>query len=316
MKFSVIIAASRPESVRAAIESIMGQSYVNWELVVVGQAEDSELRESVNKAAKEDKRVRYHHIDRRGLSRARNAGVGCSDGEIIAFTDDDCEARSDWLETMAQIFNSHPDVGLLGGSLIPPPKSKPGIGYCPSFLAVEAVYDPVSTPNCPPPGWDWIECNVGIRRNIFQKAGPLDEFIGRGSEFPGSEGADYTLRLETLGIKMATTPRSVVYHTGGWRYGLKAKIKQTRDLTYGTYGLAGKLTQMGDARGQEWMADVRKQCLTNWLRQLKPYRLPVDLFRLWNATSAYRLCMRRYKVRSGYLFPLALDGKQEVKFTM
>jgi glycosyltransferase involved in cell wall biosynthesis len=41
--------------------------------------------------------IRYHAQPYRGLSVARNTGMELAEGEIIAYTDDDCFAEEDWL---------------------------------------------------------------------------------------------------------------------------------------------------------------------------------------------------------------------------
>jgi len=43
-----------------------------------------------------------------GASRGRNVGIKASSGSNIAFTDDDCEARSDWLATIIGCFEKTP----------------------------------------------------------------------------------------------------------------------------------------------------------------------------------------------------------------
>lgn len=302
MKFSIIIPATRPHSIPAVIDSICAQSYPDWELVVVGQAEDANLRDVVKASAKKDGRIRYLHINQRGTSRARNAGAQCTVGEIIAFIDDDCEARSDWLETFVHFFDTHPDIGLVGGAVIPPQKLKPGFGVYFGLYPSEGIYDPIESPHSPPQGWDWTGGNFAIRREIFQNTGPFDICLGPGTFFLAGEDVDYKLRLESDGVKMAATPHAVVYHTYGSRHGLKAVMKNTRNYTYGTYGLAGKLTLMGDSRGSEWLMITRKHCLSNWLRTLRFYRLPIDLYRLWNSTLAYIHCLRNYRVISNLLY--------------
>ena len=67
--FSVCLPATRPSSVGAAIRSIQAQTFSDWELIVVGQGDDRELRAAVA-ANWWDDRVRYLHIARRGSSRA------------------------------------------------------------------------------------------------------------------------------------------------------------------------------------------------------------------------------------------------------
>lgn len=52
-----------------------------------------------------------------GLAAARNAGVRASRAEILAFTDDDCEADPDWLAALLEAF-SESDAGGVGGQVI------------------------------------------------------------------------------------------------------------------------------------------------------------------------------------------------------
>jgi GT2 family glycosyltransferase len=53
-----------------------------------------------------------------GLAAARNAGVRASRAEIVAFTDDDCEADAGWLAALLQAF-SESEAGGVGGRVIP-----------------------------------------------------------------------------------------------------------------------------------------------------------------------------------------------------
>jgi glycosyltransferase involved in cell wall biosynthesis len=45
---------------------------------------------------------------------ARNAAIAASSGEIVAFTDADCEPRPDWLSELAHVFRSVPVSAVLG----------------------------------------------------------------------------------------------------------------------------------------------------------------------------------------------------------
>jgi glycosyltransferase involved in cell wall biosynthesis len=89
MKVSVCIPTIRPDTIADAIASIRRQTYANWELIVLGQGRQEAIRPVVERAAGADSRVRYIHLDRRGLSIARNRGFDETTGEVVAFTDDD-----------------------------------------------------------------------------------------------------------------------------------------------------------------------------------------------------------------------------------
>ncbi len=217
--------------------------------------------------------------------------------------DDDCEAHADWLAVLAECFDRELDVGLIGGALIPPQPLQRGIASCPGSIPAEALYDPSTHPCEPPPGWDWIGGNFAMRRQLIEQCGLFDECLGAGSDFPAAEDTDYKLRLEKLGVKMRSTPRSVVYHTYGFRYGLRAAVQLSRNYAYGNGGLAGKLTLLNDPRGLEWKHNTWRDCLRKWRHPLRPHRIAVDLLRLKNYITAYNHCIRTYEINNGLLCP-------------
>jgi len=88
---SVIIPTyNRPSLVGRAIKSVLGQSYQDFELIVVDGSSDDETKEVVKGFG--DRRIRYvSETGRRGLSNARNMGIRSSMGDYVALLDDDDE---------------------------------------------------------------------------------------------------------------------------------------------------------------------------------------------------------------------------------
>ncbi len=63
-----------------------------------------------------------------GVSPARNRGLRESVGDIVLFTDDDCEPEPKWVELLTLPFYRDPNIGIVGGPLINPQVSRGVIG--------------------------------------------------------------------------------------------------------------------------------------------------------------------------------------------
>lgn len=308
MRFSICLPATRA-IVTATIASIEAQTAGDWELLVVGQGDDTEVRGAVSARADAAGRIRYIHIAQRTSSAARNAALRAASGEVIAMLDDDCEAAPDWLQVIDECLAEDESVGLVGGSLVAPPRARRGPGSCPEVLPSDSLYDPVRDGRRAPDGWVWVTANAAFRRDALETVGLFDELLGPGTPFPGCEDTDFRLRFERAGVRMRTTPRSVVRHTHGWRYGIRAVLRHQRNYARGNGAMAAKLTLMDDGRGREWVDDMRADCLGRWHRTRDVVQLPSGLRRWRHFSGAYRECVRGYRVDArGFLEPVEGAG--------
>lgn len=270
------------------------QTYQDWELIVVGQGDESVLRTTVESAAAGDGRVSYLHLERRGLSIARNAGFRAGTGEIVALIDDDCEAAPEWLGVLDEYFADE-TVGFVGGSLVAPPSTR-RLASCPETIVGEVVLDPAHPGPTSLAGWTMAAGgNIAIRRSTFDQVGMFDEYLGAGTDFGSSEDSDYGLRLESAGQKLVTTPKSVVHHTHGHRYGLRAVYRHKRNYARGYGALAAKRALLGDTRSVEW----RRALVDEMRTRCRPRRLatlPNAVLRYLHFRRAYDQCVRGYVV--------------------
>ncbi|MGA2283441.1 MAG: glycosyltransferase [Candidatus Dormibacteria bacterium] len=297
MTISIGIPTTRSGTLGVAIRSLLTQTWGDWELMVIGQGSpeaESRLHDATAAAAAADPRVAYVHLSRCGVSLARNACIRLARGEILAFLDDDCEADPRWLETIAAAFAGDPELGVVGGAVTPVGRVGP-FSYCPMVSPAEAVYEPRVTPRRPPAGWNWIGANVAIRTEVAAQVGPWDESLGGGAVFPAAEDTDYKLRLEGLGVRMLSTPRSVVFHSSGTRVG-RAALRCQRNYDLGNGAMCAKQTMNGDPRGALYLRSAFRSSLTDWARRLRPHRLPQDLRRTFWREVGYRRCLRNYEV--------------------
>jgi glycosyltransferase involved in cell wall biosynthesis len=97
-----------------SIESVLAQTYVNWELIIVDDASTDDTPEKVVTYARADQRIRViRHETNRHLPAALNTGFSHACGELFTWTSDDNLYRANALETMVARIEHHPDVGLV-----------------------------------------------------------------------------------------------------------------------------------------------------------------------------------------------------------
>lgn len=86
-----------------AVDSVLGGSYQNFELIILDDASIDDTQEYAKGLS--DARIRYERMPRNGgVLRARNRGFDMASGEIVTILDDDDELEPDALETIACEF--------------------------------------------------------------------------------------------------------------------------------------------------------------------------------------------------------------------
>ena len=116
--FSIIITTyKRPVKVlMKAINSVLSQSYTDWELIIVNDFhEDNNLVKDIRNLIEnyKDNRIKYKvHDKNKGACEARNTGINNSNGEFIAFLDDDDEWCNEKLESVLPYFKDE-KIGMV-----------------------------------------------------------------------------------------------------------------------------------------------------------------------------------------------------------
>jgi len=111
-KVSVIIPThNRPELLKRAINSVLAQTYQDFEIIVVDDGDIS--AEDIVKSFS-DSRIRFirHETPHRGGSATRNTGIKNATGEFIAFLDDDDEWKKEKLAEQVAVLDNNKEVGL------------------------------------------------------------------------------------------------------------------------------------------------------------------------------------------------------------
>ena len=114
VRVSVIIPTyRRPEFLRRAIESVLNQTFQEFELIVVDDC-SGDLTHQVMKNYTDPRICFLQHKTKKGGAAARNTGIRISQGQYIAFLDDDDEWLPEKLKLQVDLLNNSPwEVGVV-----------------------------------------------------------------------------------------------------------------------------------------------------------------------------------------------------------
>ena len=116
-KVSVLLQTFNGEKFLAqAIESVLSQSWMDFELLIVNDASTDSTAQILSNFQKVDSRVKvWTNQQNSGLTKCLNLLLENATGEFVARIDsDDFWTDKDKLKKQLEFFNQHPRVGLLG----------------------------------------------------------------------------------------------------------------------------------------------------------------------------------------------------------
>ncbi len=221
---SVVICAyteRRWDRLLDGIESIRAQTVVPREiLVVIDHNED--LYERLTEIVDDVTVVRSSGP--RGLSGARNTGVGLVASDIVAFLDDDAEASPEWLERLIALYDD-PDVLGVGGRVEPVWETgRPGYFGEELDWIVGCTYR--GMPKVASEVRNVIGANMSFRLKVLRQVGGFNISLGRQGTLPfGCEETEICIRsrIGSPGSRIVYEPAALVRHhvpaeRGTWRY--------------------------------------------------------------------------------------------------
>ena len=204
--FSVIVPMYRGEYITKLVEQLNQQTFKDFEVIIVDSGEDR--GDDLHNLC--DFKLKYLFKGDIGAAKARNLGIEYARGDIIAFTDDDCQPDADWLKNAKSHFENDSLVGLEGyiytdDSKINDPKYR---------IVTNSGFE----------GIGFMTANLFIRRDIVEKIGGFDERFDK-PHF--REDTDFAWRAQNYGaIPFAKNVR--VFHPPLLRK-LKGESKKDRD---------------------------------------------------------------------------------------
>jgi glycosyltransferase involved in cell wall biosynthesis len=108
---------NRREYLEISINSVLNQTFKDFELIIVNDGSTDETAEFLNQLQKLDNRIRCIHQTNQGLIKSLNNGISVAIGDYIArIDDDDFWSDSKKLEKQIDFLEKNPDYILIGSS--------------------------------------------------------------------------------------------------------------------------------------------------------------------------------------------------------
>lgn len=114
-KHSIIIPAyNTGEAICKCIDSVIAQTYPDWELIVVDDGSMDSTPAIIDEYAQKDERIHVIHIPNAGVSNARNVGLDNAKGEYVMFVDSDDWIEPDYLQQIDNHIDDNADMYIVG----------------------------------------------------------------------------------------------------------------------------------------------------------------------------------------------------------
>jgi O-antigen biosynthesis protein len=198
-------------TLRACLESLQKLKYPDCEVIVVddGSTDDTP---GILRDFPEFRCIRQENM---GLSQARNVGLAAAGGEIIAYTDSDCEVDEDWLYYLVASLMGSRHVGVGGPNLAPEEENWVAecVALAPGGPTHVMLDDRIAehVPGCNMAFWGWALRQVNGFDPQFHAAG---------------DDVDLMWRLQQEGYTIGFSPAAQVWHYR--RNTVGAYLKQQR----------------------------------------------------------------------------------------
>ncbi|MCR5250360.1 MAG: glycosyltransferase [Lachnospiraceae bacterium] len=196
---------NRSEVIASCLDSLIAQTYRNFEIIVVDQSRDDRTENRCREYS--DERIRYYRVGFTGLSRARNYGLRFAQGEWICLGDDDAVYDSLFFEKAAEHLRNcgREDKRILCGNLrFLDKRDREVLGYGPyrdgQILNADAMLQIGAS------------ATLILPAGLLKEIGGFDTRFGVGARYGSGEESDAVLRMMKLGADACYLPEMKVYH--------------------------------------------------------------------------------------------------------
>lgn len=192
-KVSVIIPTYNCQDfIVRAIKSVLGQTFQDFELIIIDDGSTDKTKEIVEEFIKKDKRIKYIYQENSGgPAKPLNTGIKNSKGEYITFLDSDDEWLPKKLEKQLELFESstNKNLGLVSCNALcleENPQKILGENKIPNFSSREEAFKKILR-DC----FILSESSILTKKEILNRVGFFDEDV----RVKGSQDWELYLRV-------------------------------------------------------------------------------------------------------------------------
>ncbi|EAW35914.1 glycosyltransferase [Lyngbya sp. PCC 8106] len=269
---SVIIPAYNAEkTIKKTIQSVLNQTFLDWELIVVDDGSTDSTKEVV--AEIKDNRIFLFSFPNAGVSAARNRGVNKSSGEFLAFIDADDLWTPDKLELQLKALQEHPKAAV-AYSWTDYIDESDQIIYSGRHITLNGnIYEKLLVRYVLENGSNFL-----IRKDAYLKVGGFDESIF------GVEDWDLSIRLSQL-YKFVAIPKTQVLYRMSPHSITSNFSKQELESLRVIEKAYSQAPQSVQYLKKESLADLYKYLLWKTLAGSKQHKGLQAIRYLWNYTQ-------------------------------
>ena len=233
VKVSVVIPNWNGERfLRGCLQSLREQTFKAFEVILVDNASTDGSLALVEKEFPEVRIVKL--VRNLGLTGGANAGIKAAQGEVIALLNNDAEAHPNWLESLWDALQRHPEAGMAASKILLYDR-RSIINSAGDFYRLDGVPGNRGVWEEDRGQYDREEYVFGAcggaaayRKAMLEEIGLFDEDM-----FMYCEDVDLAWRAQIAGYRCVYTPKAIAYHrlsaTGG---GKLASFYNGRNFIY------------------------------------------------------------------------------------
>lgn len=217
----VIPTFNREKELEAALNSLVQQNYIDFEVFVVDNGPSTDkTKEMVENLAKKDSRFKYIPTNLKGCIFARNIGAENAKGDIILTLDDDIELlEPETLKKLIDTFKADSKIGIVGSielrkpdQIVPegPNPLPPETGRISQSGEFNTAFELIE-------GHGITEVDhvrsafMAVRMDLFKLVGGFDEiYDAKGMGFRYE--TDICLKIKQIGYKVVVNPEIKIWH--------------------------------------------------------------------------------------------------------